>query len=204
MRIGTLGILGILAGILVATNAATAATSEGLPPFMATGGLTAQPIGHFEFCQGHPSECAVISASAARVRITTERWNDLVAINAKVNRTVAPATDMEIYGREEWWAYPGAEGDCEDVALLKRLDLIQKGWPVGSLLITVVKRPNGEGHAVLTVLTDRGDLVLDNLDGRVRLWSETPYAFVKRQSEYNSGQWTAIQDTRAPFVGSTR
>ncbi len=203
MRVGMLRILSMLAGILV-WSSGHAATTEGLPPFMATGNLTAQPIGHFEFCQSHPSECSVISNTATRVRITNDRWNDLTAVNARVNRTVVPATDMEVYGREEWWTYPGAEGDCEDVALLKRLELIQRGWPVSSLLITVVKRPNGEGHAVLTVLTDRGDLVLDNLDGRVRLWSETPYTFVKRQSEFNSGQWTSIQDTRTTLVGSTR
>ena len=47
---------------------------------------------------------------------------------------------MEVYGREEWWTYPTRAGDCEDVALLKRLDLIEKGWPVGALLMTVVKR----------------------------------------------------------------
>ncbi len=60
-------------------------------------------------------------------------------------------------------AYPPTAGDCEDIALLKRRDLIEKGWPVGALLMTVVRQANGEGHAVLTVLTDRGDLVLDNL-----------------------------------------
>jgi len=54
------------------------------------------------------------------------------------------------------------------------------------------------------VLTDRGDLILDNLDGRVRVWSDTPYTFVKRQSEFNSGQWTAIEDTHVPLVGSTQ
>ena len=46
---------------------------------------------------------------------------------------------------------------------LERRDLIEKGWPVGALLITVVRQRNGEGHAVLTVETDRGDLVLDSL-----------------------------------------
>ena len=203
MRTGTIKNLCLVAAVLAASSA-SAATYEGLPPFMATGGFTTQPIGHYEFCQSHANECSVSSANAVRVRITTERWNELVTINARVNRTVFPATDMEVYGREEWWTYPADEGDCEDVALQKRHELIARGWPVGALLITVVKRPNGEGHAVLTVVTDRGDLILDNLDGRVRLWSETPYVFVKRQSEYNSGQWTAIQDTRAPLVGSTR
>jgi predicted transglutaminase-like cysteine proteinase len=202
MRTGTIKTFCIAAALLAAGGAA-AATADGLP-FMATGGFTTQPIGHFEFCQSHSAECTVSGANAIRVRISGDRWNELVAINARVNRTVFPATDMEVYGREEWWTYPAGVGDCEDVALLKRHELIARGWPVGALLITVVKRPNGEGHAVLTVLTDRGDLILDNLDGRVRLWNETPYVFVKRQSEYNSGQWTAIQDTRTPLVGSTR
>jgi predicted transglutaminase-like cysteine proteinase len=205
MRAGTsIALVTAATAIFAAHGVATAATSDGLSPFMATSGTSSQPYGHFEFCQTHPDECSIASASVDRVRITTARWKELIAINAKVNRSIAPATDMDIYGREEWWTYPGPEGDCEDVALLKRHYLIAKGWPVGALLMTVVRRPNGEGHAVLTVLTDRGDLVLDNLDGRIRLWTETPYAYVKRQSEFNSGQWTAIQDTRTPKVGSTR
>ena len=104
----------------------------------------------------------------------------------------------KIYGRPEFWAYPDkiGEGDCEDLALLKRRDLIKKGWPTGALLITVVRQRNGEGHAVLTVLTDRGDLVLDNLNPRVLVWNATDYEYVKRQSEYDSGQWVA-STTRA-------
>ena len=66
--------------------------------------------------------------------------------------------------------------------LLKRRDLIEKGWPVGALLITVVRQKNGDGHAVLTVLTDRGDLVLDNLNSARPGWNETDYTYVKRQS----------------------
>jgi predicted transglutaminase-like cysteine proteinase len=172
---------------------------------MTTGTLTSQPIGHFEFCESHLAECQVTSNRAVRVKLTVDSWNQLVAINAKINRQIEPETDMDLYGREEWWTYPTSAGDCEDVALLKRRDLIEQGWPVGALLMTVVKRVNGEGHAVLTVLTDRGDLVLDNLDDRILVWSDTPYTFVKRQSEFNSGQWTAIEDTRSlSLVGSTR
>ncbi len=36
---------------------------------------------------------------------------------------------------------------------------------------------------MLLVRTDRGDLVLDNQDGRVLLWNETPYTYLKRQSQ---------------------
>jgi predicted transglutaminase-like cysteine proteinase len=200
MRFGTITSLSIAATILA--GPAMAATSP-QSAFMSTGAVTSQPIGHFEFCETHAAECSVTTTTAVRVRLTADLWKQLVAINTKVNRDIRPATDMEIYGREEWWAYPTTSGDCEDLALLKRRDLIAKGWPVATLLMTVVKRANGEGHAVLTVLTDRGDLVLDNLDGRVLVWSDTPYTFVKRQSEFNSGQWTAIEDTRSFLVGST-
>ncbi len=109
---------------------------------------------------------------------------------------------MALYGVPEFWTYPTTAGDCEDFVLLKRRDLIQKGWPPGALLITVVRQTNGDGHAVLTVATDRGDLVLDSLDPRIRLWSDTSYTYVKRQSEHDSGKWVAIEDIRTPMVSS--
>ena len=171
---------------------------------MVTAGKTAQPIGHYEFCQHHADECAVRSSTKARVALTPALWNQLVAVNASVNLSVTPATDDEIFGRPEVWAYPDGRGDCEDYVLMKRRMLIAKGWPVGALLATVVRQTSGEGHAVLTVLTDRGDLVLDNLQPRVLVWSETDYAFVKRQSETNAGQWKAIDDERMTMVGSTQ
>jgi predicted transglutaminase-like cysteine proteinase len=169
---------------------------------MVTAGKTAQPIGHYEFCRSHEDECSVLSATAPRVRLTPELWNQLVAVNASVNLSIVPATDEEVYGRDEVWAYPERKGDCEDLVLLKRRDLIEKGWPVGALLVTVVRQKNGEGHAVLTVLTDRGDLVLDNLQPRVLVWNETEYTYLKRQSELNSGQWMSIEDARMTAVGS--
>ncbi len=187
-------ILGLTAGV------AGASPTDGA--FMATAGRTSQPIGHYEFCQSHVAECTVKSSGSQRVRLTPQLWNELVAVNAEVNLAIKPATDEEIYGRPEVWAYPTTRGDCEDLVLLKRRDLIEQGWPVGSLLITVVRQTNGEGHAVLTVETDRGDLVLDSLQPRVLVWSDTDYQYVKRQSETNSGQWMALDDARTNLVGS--
>src|SRR5687767_12144496 len=105
MRAGTSVIPGIVAAILAASGAAVAAPTDRLSPFMETGGYSSQPYGHFEFCQTHADECGVESGTVARVRITTGRWKELLAINAKVNQGIVPATDMEIYGREEWWTY---------------------------------------------------------------------------------------------------
>jgi predicted transglutaminase-like cysteine proteinase len=118
---------------------------------------------------------------------------------------VTPRTDLEIWGREEVWSYPtNSIGDCEDYVLEKRRLLMKAGIPAGNLLITVVRQPNGDGHAVLTVNTDRGDYVLDNLDGRVLVWTATPYTYLKRQSSKNSGAWVSINDGRAVAVGSVR
>jgi predicted transglutaminase-like cysteine proteinase len=61
----------------------------------------------------------------------------------------------------------------------------------------VVRERNGAGHAVLMVRTDRGDLILDNQVGAVKLWNETNYQFIKRQSQHNAGEWVLIDDSRA-------
>ncbi len=173
---------------------------------MSITGRTSQPIGHYVFCQSHAAECSVRTPRDPRVKLTPTKWNQLVAVNAEVNRDIKEATDEQIYGRPEWWAYPDkiGEGDCEDLVLLKRRDLIKEGWPTGALLITVVRQKNGDGHAVLTVLTDRGDLVLDNLNPRVLVWDRTDYAYLKRQSEYDSGQWVSIGGASGVEVGSVR
>ena len=62
---------------------------------------------------------------------------------------------------------PNGAGDCEDYVLEKRRELMHKGLSASDLLITVVRKPDGEGHAMLTVRTDKGDFVLDNLTDAV-------------------------------------
>ena len=66
-----------------------------------------------------PAECAVRSRTEARVPLTPRLWNELVAVNAQVNLSIIPATDEEVYGRPEYWAYPVDRGDCEDLVLLE-------------------------------------------------------------------------------------
>lgn len=166
--------------------------------YMTVTSRTSQPIGHYEFCQDHLDECSVRTAAPKPVKLTQPLWNELIGANDAVNAAVTPRTDIDLYGVEERWAYPAAFGDCEDYALLKRRLLIDKGWPAAELLVTVVRQRHGDGHAVLTVRTDRGDLILDNLESRILVWVDTDYQYVKRQSEFDSGQWMAISDGRAP------
>ena len=181
--------------VLIAPVAAIAS------PSMKTLGRTSQPIGHLWLCQQMPQECSVKSTTTEAPILTKKRWSQLVAANVGANLTIEPLTDQEFYGVEEHWTYPVSYGDCEDYVLMKRKTLMDQGWPASSLLITVVKRENGEGHAVLTVRTDRGDFILDNLESKIVRWTKTPYRYLKRQSVYHSGHWADISDDRNQVAG---
>lgn len=157
---------------------------------------TSIPVGHLEFCNNHPAECRANANPVAALSLDNDLWQQLLNINAYINQTVVPVTDQDLYQVAEFWTYPNGYGDCEDYALAKRRELINAGWPASTLLMTVVKQANGEGHAVLLVRTDRGDLVLDNQVGSVDLWSQTPYQFIKRQSQADAGQWVDMMDDR--------
>ena len=116
--------------------------------------------------------------------LTRKRWNDLVRINKLVNETIKPLSDFKHWGVVERWSYPDdGYGDCEDYVLLKRKMLMQAGWSRQALLITVVRDKRGDGHAVLTVKTDKGEFILDNQNDEILVWQDSGYRFVKRQSQ---------------------
>ncbi len=171
---------------------------------MQIGGITSPPMGHVQFCQEHSSDCQNDHMPNRVVQLDGPTFQQLAWLNSKVNHDIAPMTDMELYGVPDYWTYPTAAGDCEDYVLLKIRDLQQLGWPDGSLLITVVRDEEGEGHAILTVRTDRGDLILDNKTDEIILWNAKPYQFIKRQSTENKAQWVQIIDNRNQPVASLR
>jgi predicted transglutaminase-like cysteine proteinase len=187
----------IIAASMILTGALSASNAFAATTHMKTTGLTTQPIGHAMFCEQYSQECKIRNKTTKAPKLTRKGWKDLLEINHFANTNVTPVTDQEAYGVEEHWTYPKSYGDCEDYVLLKRYMLMQRGWPASSLLITVVKQPNGEGHAVLTVRTDRADYVLDNLQPLVKQWDETPYQYLKRQSVAHTGRWSKIKDSRA-------
>ena len=162
---------------------------------MSISGVAIPPHGFVTFCASLPSECVKDSRQETRFNASVERLQELDHINKAVNKAITPVTDLENYGINEYWTLPHTKGDCEDYALLKRHRLIKKGWPVSSLLLTVVRDEKGEGHAVLTARTAQGDYVLDNKIENVRLWSETPYQFVMRQSYLNPRVWVTIDSS---------
>ncbi|HUH49916.1 MAG TPA: transglutaminase-like cysteine peptidase [Mycoplana sp.] len=202
--IGAKAILVAFTALFVSSSAALTApvATVDAAQSMRTGGVTSQPIGHYEFCRSNRSECAAGQRDPGAAKVTAFGWKVVREINAAVNRDIAPMTDKELFGADEHWAYPDVAGDCEDFVLLKRRKLIEHGFAPADLLITVVRKPDGEGHAVLTVRSTEGDFILDNLENDVRHWTETPYRYLKRQASFHPGRWVSIENGDAVMVSS--
>jgi predicted transglutaminase-like cysteine proteinase len=183
--------------LMTVISLTTAQATNERPLFISVGPSTRAPIGWTDFCAQLPRECDGRPLEARDVVLSHKAWNDLVRINKWVNETIKPVTDMDHWGVVERWSYPDdGYGDCEDYVLLKRRMLMQAGWPRQALLITVVRDRKGEGHAVLTVKTDKGEFILDNQEDQILLWSESTYHFLKRQSQADQNVWVSLGDNR--------
>jgi predicted transglutaminase-like cysteine proteinase len=178
------------------------------PASMTTGPAAKGPAASYAFCRNAPRECSPIGPRSDAIRLDQARWRDLQEANESVNRTITNGSDMAVYGREDVWTLPtSGKGDCEDFALLKRKRLVERGWPTSTLLITTVTTSSGEGHAVLTVVTDQGDYILDSRTSSIELWSRTGYEFYTRQSQSNPQRWVWIEaaaEAPAATLGSPR
>jgi predicted transglutaminase-like cysteine proteinase len=160
----------------------------------AVGGRTSVPYGWVDFCHRRPKECKVPALPATTVRLTAQKLSILKRINQKANRSIKPVSNYDHWGTTmDHWDYPvDGKGDCKIYALYKRKLLLEAGFPRQALLMTVVRDLNNEGHTILTVKTDKGDLILDNLVDEIRPWNATGYYFLKRQSQQNPNIWVSL------------
>jgi predicted transglutaminase-like cysteine proteinase len=195
---------GIFALALLASPTGSAA--EERPLFIPLGETARPPIGWVQFCVEYDPECKTKPSTPRDVVLSAAAWKDLERVNRWANTNIKPMTDMDHWGVVERWNYPDdGYGDCEDYVLLKRRMLMQSGWPREALLITVVRDKHGDGHAILTVKTDRGEFILDNQTDDILLWSDTGYRFVKRQSQADPNVWVSLGEPRsAPSTASAR
>ena len=175
------------------------ASEPGLPKASPTpvGAETAIPYGWIDFCSRRPEECALGKLKPVDVHLTREVWRTLKEVNAIANGAIEPVSNLDHWGtRLDHWDYPvDGKGDCKIYALFKRKLLIERGLPRQALLMTIVRDAAGQAHAVLTVKTDRGDFVLDNLSSDVRSWSATGYRFFKRQAQDDPNVWLSLGGT---------
>jgi len=167
--------------------------------YAAVGGETSVPYGWVDFCGRRPEECALGKLQPLDVRLTAKTWAILNKINKLANDSIAPVTNLEHWGTMvDHWDYPiDGKGDCKIYALFKRKQLIEQGFPRQALLMTIVRDLDGEGHAILTVKTDRGEFVLDNLRDEIVPWDATGYRFIKRQAQDDPNVWLDLGGAKA-------
>jgi predicted transglutaminase-like cysteine proteinase len=192
-------ILSVAAACLVAPAQAPAAGAPKASRAL-VGRPASVPYGWADFCRRYAGECAGAPLAPLDVNLTPAAASEIERVNAWVNAHVEAVSDKERWGVLDQWDYPTeGKGDCEDYALLKRRILLDEGFPRQALLMTVVKDARDEGHALLTIKTNAGDFVLDNLNNEMKPWDQSGYRFVKRQSQSDPNLWVQLGDpTPAP------
>jgi predicted transglutaminase-like cysteine proteinase len=113
-----------------------------------------------------------------------------------VNDHVLQRTDLKVYGRDEFWTRSGvgrgARGDCEDIAIEKRYELIAAGFPADRLFFGIVYATRVGLHTVLVAHLDSGDMVLDSRSYSVLPWNQTPYSWIGVQSTVDEKMWRQV------------
>ncbi|WP_082496732.1 transglutaminase-like cysteine peptidase [Aminobacter sp. DSM 101952] len=120
-------------------------------------------------CGKRGAEFAAVATGARDKKF----MDKLASVNRAVNTMIAYRQDDAVYGNLDYWAKPAeilsrGVGDCEDYVILKMAALIEAGVPARSMSLVVLK-DTGRGvfHAVLSVATQSGNFILDNLSNTV-------------------------------------
>ncbi len=163
-------------------------------PMPASASAAVTPGGYVSFCLRFPDQCETTPNAPTSIALTPQAWATLAKVNSDVNAAIWPEDDSRHYGRVEYWTIPSdGYGDCEDYALTKRKNLAGLGLPLSALRIAVVVTPSEVRHAVLTVVTDKGDFVLDNLTNDILPWDQTGFTWIERQAPGNAMAWVSLR-----------
>ncbi len=107
-------------------------------------------------------------------------FEKLELINSRVNNLITYTSDENLYGRMDYWAGPSETirrrfGDCEDYVILKMALLKEMGVPTTAMSMIVLRDTSRNlYHAVLAINTNKGTLILDNLNQNVVFDSQLP------------------------------
>ena len=144
----------------------------------------AGPMSFQMFCAMTPTECR--PGGASKITLSQDVLETLAQVNARVNRAIRPKLDSVFL---QVWRVNPSSGDCKSYVVSKRHQLINAGLPPSALRIAYVKTRDGQGHAVLVVKTNQGDLALDSLTGQIKLFGETGYRIVA-MSQADPRRWS--------------
>ena len=162
-------------------------------------GIPAQdpPPGFVSFCLRFVDQCSPDGAAPAIVALDQPTWTLANEVNLHWNASIRPEHDKAHYDRAEYWTIPtDGFGDCKDYALAKRKQLSDLGLPLKALRLAIVETAENERHAVLTIATDKGDYVLDNLTNEILPWNATSYHWIARQEA--KGDWDSFSTDNRP------
>ena len=159
---------------------------------------TLAPMAFTQFCLKYPSDCKSgrLLLEGDRIELNDTRRSELETINRTVNSSIRPERNENGLAGEKWLLSP-LRGDCNDYAVTKRHQLIARGWPARTVLLSEVVAVSGEHHLVTVVRTNSGDLVLDNLTDQIKPWSRTPYRWLRIQTPKNPNYWASISERNA-------
>jgi predicted transglutaminase-like cysteine proteinase len=152
---------------------ALAISIVGMLSLPATASAAESPLGFKIFCLKYPDQC--VSAKNTTLSLDDQLMSQLARVNSSVNSSIHPRNDQN---GKDVWTLNASYGDCEDYAITKRARLAKMGIPLGALRIAYAKTRSGEGHAVLVVVTNRGQYVLDNRMAAIRPMSQTGLRFI--------------------------
>lgn len=126
----------------------------------------------------------------------------LKKVNSEVNRSVVQVYDSVSIGRDEYWQRPtpgkSLYGDCEDIAIEKRMRLLEAGYPADKMFFAVAYLPRYGLHVLLVARMADGDYVMDSLSPHILRWSDIRYSWLRLQSIDDPMKWTRVG---APALG---
>ncbi len=139
------------------------------------------------------------TSNAQAQQTQKQLYKMLKAVNGKTNRDIYQASDIRAFGVGELWQRPAGRylvGDCEDIAIEKRIRLMEMGFPASNLFYAVVYHPVAGLHTVLIARMEAGDFVLDNITPHILHWSETRFSWLRQQTPGHPENWARIADTK--------
>jgi predicted transglutaminase-like cysteine proteinase len=163
---------------------------------LATGATVPGPAGWLNRCMADLASCRS-GTDETTVPADGRTLELLDQVQRAVNHAIAP--QREPPGRDLWEMAP-ARGDCEDYALTKQARLRSAGLPRNAIRLATVELPNGESHAILTVRTTRGTLVLDNLQAEVVPFGALPYRWLAIEEPGEGLRWRELRGGPAEAV----
>jgi predicted transglutaminase-like cysteine proteinase len=158
--------------------------------FISTKSAINPPSGAVDLCQRYAWACQASGQgklSSASALLLAKK------VNRSVNQSVQSISDSAQYGAQEVWTLPSRRGgDCEDYALLKKHELINRGLPAQRLLLATVFGKRTGSHTVLILRLDEGDYVLDNMTDEIKSWTKTKYTFLRIQDPESPDRWRNV------------